>query len=356
MLEALERIENKFKFLSEELCKPEILADNNKLKEISKERSDLEDVVTAGDKYRQASVDLAEAEKLLEDEKDNDMREYLKEEKLRLEKLVAELEIEVKLLMLPKDPYAEKNILVEIRQGAGGEEAALFAAELMRMYLKFAERTGFKTEILDIHETELGGVKEVIFAVKGKGAYATLKFESGVHRVQRVPDTESSGRIHTSTVTVAVLPEAEDVDVEVNPADLRIDTYRSSGAGGQHVNKTDSAIRITHIPSNIVVTCQDERSQRQNREKAMRLLRSKLLEVAIREQQEKIDSARKLQVGKGDRSEKIRTYNFPQSRLTDHRIGYSMHNIEMIMEGALEPLFEALKNVEKEELLQEAGM
>lgn len=356
MLEALERIENKFKFLGDELCKPEVLADNNKLKELSKERSDLEDVVTAGSKYRQASAELAEVEKLLDDEKDNDMREYLKEEKLRLERLVAELETEVKVLMLPKDPYAEKNILVEIRQGAGGEEAALFAAELMRMYLKFAERTGFKTEILDIHETELGGVKEVIFAVKGKGAYSTLKFESGVHRVQRVPDTEASGRIHTSTVTVAVLPEAEEVDVEINPADLRIDTYRSSGAGGQHVNKTDSAIRITHIPTNLVVTCQDERSQRQNREKAMRLLRSKLLEIAIEEQQKKIDSARKLQVGKGDRSEKIRTYNFPQSRLTDHRIGFSLHNLEMVMEGALDPLFEALKNAEKEELLQEAGM
>jgi peptide chain release factor 1 len=355
MLESLVKIEEKYKNLSERLCDPEVLSDAQKVKELSKERSDLEDVVELGRKYRDLEKNIADAESMLELEEDVEMREYLRNEKFEMEKSLESLESEIVFAMLPKDPYADKNIIVEIRSGAGGGEAALFAGDLMRMYLKYAENNRFKTEILDIHETELGGIKEVIFSVKGKGAYSIFKFESGVHRVQRVPDTEASGRVHTSTATVAVLPEAEEVDVEINPNDLRVDTYRSSGAGGQHVNKTDSAIRITHMPTNLVVTCQDERSQRQNREKAMRLLRSRLLEIAIREQQEKIASSRKLQVGKGDRSEKIRTYNFPQSRITDHRINCSVHNIEMVMQGDLDELFTALQVAEREELLQEAG-
>ena len=355
MLEALDMIEEKFKHLNDELCKPEVLADSNRLKEVSKERSEMEDVVNLGRKYRKATEDLEEARQMSEMEEDPDMKSFLADEIERLEGDVEKLEQDIKLEMLPKDPYGDKNIIVEIRQGTGGDEAALFAANLMRMYLKFAEREKFKTEILDIHDTELGGVKEVSFSIKGKKVYSMMKFESGVHRVQRVPDTEASGRIHTSTATVAVLPEAEDVDVEIDPGDLRIDTYRSSGAGGQHVNKTDSAIRITHNPSGIVVACQDERSQRQNREKAMRLLRAKLLEIAIQKQQDEIASSRKLQVGTGGRSEKIRTYNYPQSRITDHRIGYSAYNLENVLEGDLYSLIEAMQSAEKEELLREAA-
>jgi peptide chain release factor 1 len=355
MLESLEKIEEKFNKINDQLCDPAILGDNQKFTELSKERSELEDIVALGKTYKETKANLEDAGNMLEIEEDPDMREYLRTEKHDLEKKLEKLEKEVIYAMLPKDPYADKNIIIEIRQGAGGGEATLFAGDLMRMYLRYAESVGFKTEILDIHDTELGGVKEVVFAVKGKGAYSKFKFESGVHRVQRVPDTEASGRIHTSTATVAVLPEAEEVDVDINPNDIRVDTYRSSGAGGQHVNKTDSAIRMTHMPSGIVVTCQDERSQRQNREKAMRLLRAKLLEIAIREQEEKIASSRKLQVGRGDRSEKIRTYNFPQSRITDHRINFSVHNIEMVMQGNLDDLFTALQEAEREELLAEAG-
>ncbi len=356
MLEALDRIEEKFQHLNDELCNPEVLGDSQRLKEISKERSHMEELVNLARQYRKAVSDQEEARQMSEMEEDPDMKSFLEDEIHRLEGEVEKLEQDIKFLMLPRDPYGDKNIIVEIRQGAGGDEAALFAANLMRMYMKFAEREGFKTEILDIHETELGGVKEVNFSIKGKSVYSLMKFESGVHRVQRVPDTEASGRIHTSTATVAVLPEAEEVDVEIDPGDLRVDTYRSSGAGGQHVNKTDSAIRITHNPTGIVVACQDERSQRQNREKAMRMLRAKLLEKAIRKQEEEIASSRKLQVGTGDRSEKIRTYNYPQTRITDHRIGYTAHNLEYVMEGDLYSLIDALKNAEKEELLREAGL
>jgi peptide chain release factor 1 len=355
MLESLERIEEKYQKINDQLCDPAVLSDTQKVTELSKERSDLEDIVALGRSYKETRANIEDATGMLEVEEDPDMREFLRNEKFELEKQLEKLEKEVIYAMLPKDPYGDKNIIVEIRQGTGGGEAALFAGDLMRMYLRYSENKGFKTEILDIHETELGGIKEVIFAIKGKGAYSKFKFESGVHRVQRVPDTEASGRIHTSTATVAVLPEAEEVDVEINPNDIRVDTYRSSGAGGQHVNKTDSAIRMTHAPSGIVVTCQDERSQRQNREKAMRLLRAKLLERAIQEQEEKIASSRKLQVGKGARSEKIRTYNFPQSRITDHRINFSVHNVEMVMQGDLETLFTALQEAEREELLEEAG-
>ncbi|MCE1247001.1 MAG: peptide chain release factor 1 [Firmicutes bacterium] len=355
MIEKLERLEEKFKSLTEQLCDPAVIADMDKYKQLSKERSDLDAVVALGVQYRDAVKNIEDADAMLEMEEDSSMREFLKEERHQHKEELKVIEKKILMELLPKDPYADRDIMVEIRQGAGGGEAAIFAGQLMRAYMKFAERKGFKTEILDIHETELNGIKEVIFSIKGRGVYPALKFESGVHRVQRVPDTEASGRVHTSTITVAVLPEAEDVDIEINQADLRIDTYRSSSAGGQHVNKTDSAIRITHIPSGVVVACQDERSQRQNREKAMRILRSRLLEQAIRKQEAEIASSRKSQVGSGDRSEKIRTYNFPQSRVTDHRISANFHNIEAIMEGGLDDIVEALQNAEKEEMLQAAG-
>lgn len=355
MLESLKRIEEKFKDINQKLCQPEVVSDPDKLKELSRARSELEEVVSLGKKYRKALSDLKDANAMLEIEEDEDMVQFLNEEKKRLEKLLKRLEEEISVALMPKDPHAHKNIIMEIRQGTGGEEAALFAGELMRMYLRYADNKGFKTEMLNVHETELGGIKEAIFSIKGKNAYQVFKYESGVHRVQRVPDTEASGRIHTSAATVAVLPEAEEVDVEIDPSDLRVDTYRASGAGGQHVNKTDSAIRITHKPTGIVVSCQDERSQRQNRDKAMKLLRAKLLEKAIMEQEEKISTRRKLQVGSGDRSEKIRTYNFPQSRVTDHRINFSMHNLESVLQGYLDPIFEALQKAEKEELLQEVA-
>lgn len=355
MLDKLIRLQEKYDNITQQLCDPAIVSDMEKYKQLSKERSDMEEVVSLGAKYREIQKQIEDAKALLEIEEDNEMREYLKEEIFEKEQELEKTTSNILLQLLPKDPYEDKNIIMEIRQGAGGKEAALFASELMRMYMKYAEIKRFKTEILDINETELDGIKEVVISIKGKRVYPALKFESGVHRVQRVPDTEASGRVHTSTVTVAVLPEAEEVDVEINPADLRIDTYRSSGAGGQHVNKTDSAIRITHIPSGIVVACQEERSQFQNRDKAMRILRSKLLEAARRKQEEEIASSRKTQVGTGERSEKIRTYNFPQSRITDHRISFNMYNLEAVLEGDLDKIVEALQNHEKEEMLKNAG-
>ncbi|MCD4785949.1 MAG: peptide chain release factor 1 [Candidatus Eremiobacteraeota bacterium] len=354
MLEKLKIIEDRHKKITEQLCQPEVLRDPNKLRDLSRGRSELDNIVNLAAKYREVLGNLEEAGTMLEVEEDPEMLEFLKDEKTSLEKELKDLEKKILLELIPKDPHAHKDIIMEIRQGAGGEEAALFGADLLRMYLKYAEKKGFKTEILDIHEKELGGIKEVVFSVKGKGAYRALKFESGVHRVQRVPNTEASGRIHTSTVTVAVLLEVEEVEVDINPTDLRVDTYRSSGAGGQHVNKTDSAVRLTHEPTGIVVACQDERSQRQNREKAMRILRAKIYEVALKEQERKIASSRKTQVGTGDRSEKIRTYNFPQSRVTDHRISLSLHNLEYALEGDLDVIIAALQKNEREEQLKAA--
>jgi peptide chain release factor 1 len=279
---------------------------------------------------------------MLEVEEDDELRQLIKEEIKLLEEKIERLEKELPLLLLPKDPNDEKNVIVEIRAGAGGEEAALFAAELMRMYQRYAERKGWKVEVLDINETGLGGVKEVVLRIEGKGAYSRLKYESGVHRVQRVPVTEAGGRIHTSTATVAVLPEVDEVEVEIRPEDLKIETMRASGHGGQHVNRTESAVRITHLPTGIVVSCQNERSQHQNKATALRILRAKLYELYQREQQEKIQKERRSQVGTGERSEKIRTYNFPQNRVTDHRIGLTVYNLPEVLDGDLDEFIDAL--------------
>lgn len=338
----LNLIEARYEELSEQLCRPEIASDPDKFKVLNKERTSLEEIVDTYRQYKQIQNSIDENKALLRYEEDPEMSDYVAAELEELNKKEADLKEKLYILLLPKDPNDEKDVIVEIRSGAGGDEAALFAGELFRMYCKYAEKCGWKTDILTSNMTGLGGVKEVAFSVSGKNVYSRMKYESGVHRVQRVPETESSGRVHTSTVTVAVLVEPEEVDVNINPVDLKIDTYRSSGAGGQHVNKTESAIRITHIPTGIVVACQDERSQHQNRDKAMRFLRAKLMEQEQIKHDFEVASERKQQVGSGDRSEKIRTYNFPQSRLTDHRIGLSLHNLEFIMEGDLDALIDAL--------------
>jgi len=348
----LEAMQTRLKTLEDELCLPEVIADLPRYRELARERSELEAPVGAFQRHRKLTTELDEAERMQAAEKEPELREYLTEEITRLKEALVALEEELTLMLTPRDPFADKNIIMEIRAGAGGEEAALFAGDLLKMYLRLAESRGWKTEIMNAHDTGLGGYKEVTFSIKGSEVYPQLKFESGVHRVQRVPVTEAGGRIHTSTVTVAVLPEAEEFDVEVNPTELRIDTYRSSGAGGQHVNKTDSAVRITHLPSGLVVACQDERSQHQNREKAMRILRAKLLEMRQREHEESIARERREQVGTGDRSEKIRTYNYPQSRVTDHRIGLSVQPLEDVMEGNLNRIIEGLRNDEHARLLK----
>lgn len=355
MIEKLATLETRYENLNGMLCDPNVLADQAELRRLAKERAELEEVVAAFREYRKTLQELEEARSLLKVEKDGEFKEYLHGEIQTLSCKKESLEQTLTELLLPKDPYADKNIFLEIRAGAGGEEAALFAAELFRMYSKYAEKMGWKTELMNLSPTELGGIKEAILSISGKNVYSNLKFESGVHRVQRVPATEASGRIHTSTVTMAVLVEPDEVEVQVNPADLRIDTYRSSGAGGQHVNKTDSAVRITHLPTGIVVACQDERSQHQNRDKAMRILRAKLLERQQRDQEMEIAKSRKMQVGTGERSEKIRTYNFPQSRVTDHRIGLTVHGIERILEGEIQEFIEALMMDERRRELEKVG-
>lgn len=348
-------LEARYRELETLLCSQEVLADSNRVRDLSRERSSLDESIACYSEYKKAKSELSEMEALSKTEKDPEMSRYVQSEKERLTEVLNQLEQKLTILLLPKDKNDGKNIFMEIRAGTGGEEAALFAAELLRMYTRYAEQQGWKTELVNLNNTGLGGVKEAIVSIQGREAWKRLKFESGVHRVQRVPHTESSGRVHTSTATVMVLPEVEDFEVVINEGDLKIDTYRASGAGGQHVNKTESAIRITHLPTGYVITCQDERSQRQNREKAMRVLRAHLHDEMLRKQQEAQGKLRKEQVGTGDRSEKIRTYNFPQSRITDHRAGFSVHNIPEVMDGDLSDLTENLQKWEREELLKTAG-
>ncbi|MBX6394292.1 MAG: peptide chain release factor 1 [Alicyclobacillaceae bacterium] len=354
MWEKLQAIEERYEDLSRRLCDPEVLADPAKLKAYSKEQADLEETVQTYRKYKQIVSALREAKEMFEERLDDEMREWVKKEVESLTAQKEELEAQLQVLLLPKDPNDDKNVIMEIRGAAGGEEASLFAADLFRMYTRYAERQGWRVEMVDAHPTDLGGFKEVIFTVQGRGAYSRLKFESGAHRVQRIPATESGGRIHTSTATVAVLPEVEEVEVEINEKDLRIDTFCSTGPGGQSVNTTQSAVRITHLPTGIVVSCQDEKSQLKNKEKAMKVLRARLYEKYRREQQEELAQTRKSQVGTGDRSERIRTYNFPQSRVTDHRIGLTLHKLDAILDGDLDEIVHALITAERVEKLKMA--
>ena len=343
MLDKLEKVEERFENVNEMLCDPDVVADIEKYKKLMREMKTLTPVVEKFREYKKTKETLDEAKMILEDSsQDKDFREMVEEEYIDAKENIAVIEEELKVLLLPKDPNDDKNVIVEIRGGAGGEEASLFAGVLYRMYSMYAETKGWKTEIMSANETELGGFKEVSFMIEGEGAFSRFKFESGVHRVQRVPETESQGRIHTSTVTVAVLPEAEDVDIEINPADLQIDTFRSSGAGGQHINKTESAIRITHIPTGTVVECQDERSQHKNKDKAMKILRSRILDEERRKQNDAIAGERKSQVGSGDRSERIRTYNYPQGRISDHRIGLTLYRLEAMLNGDIDELIDSL--------------
>lgn len=355
MFQKLDIFEKRYEELNTKLYDPDVAANADLYQEIMKELKSLEPIVEKYREYKEVQNTLDEAKQLLsENSADEDFKSMLDEEISSAKKTIDETTKELKILLLPKDPNDEKNVIVEIRAGAGGEEAALFCGVLFRMYSMYAERRGFKTELINVNETELGGYKEISFMVNGEGAYSRLKFESGVHRVQRVPDTESQGRIHTSTVTVAVLPEAEDVKYEINPSDLKIDTFRSSGAGGQHINKTSSAIRITHLPTGMVVECQDERSQFKNRDKAMKVLKSRLLSAEQQKQDSAIAAERKAQVGTGERNERIRTYNYPQGRVTDHRIGLTLHKIDDILNGSLDDLIDPLITADRAEKLKES--
>ena len=348
MISKLSGILERFNKLSDMVSDPEIIKDIELWQKYVKERAELEETANKYLEYKKFEEDGKSAEELLKSETDPEMKQMLEDEYYTCKKKLAEITDELKILLLPKDPDDNKNVIIEIRGGAGGEEAALFAYELYRMYVKYAESNRWKTEEIDSNETELGGIKEVVFSINGKGAYSKLKYESGVHRVQRVPDTESQGRIHTSTVTVAVLPEAEDVEIHIEEKDLKIDTFRSSGAGGQHVNKTESCIRMTHLPTGIVVTCQDERSQIKNREKAMKVMKSRLYDYYNTQYQNEYAANRKSQVGTGDRSERIRTYNFPQGRITDHRIGYTIYSLEDFLMGNISDMIEALAIADRE--------
>ncbi|KPK24822.1 MAG: peptide chain release factor 1 [Dehalococcoidia bacterium SG8_51_3] len=342
MLDRLERIEQRYRELDRQMSRPEVASDLKQLQELAQERAGLEEMVAKYREYKTASESLAETRAMLDDGSDEEMAELVKQEVASLEAEQERLLEELKLALLPKDPNDEKDIIVEIRAGAGGEEAGLFAADLFRMYSRYAQIKGWKIDVISVNETGVGGIREIIFEVKGRGAYSRLKYESGVHRVQRVPTTESSGRIHTSTATVAVLPKAEEVDIEVNPDDLKVDIFHSGGAGGQNVNKVATAVRMTHLPTGMVVVCQDERSQLQNKLRAMSVLRTRLLDIERRKQEEKITSERRSQVGTGDRAEKIRTYNFPQDRISDHRINLTVRNLPRVLEGELDELVDAL--------------
>ncbi len=352
MNERLESLLQRYKEVCTLIEDPEIVKDQNKYREVMKEYSHLSEIASAQDKIEKLSAQIEDANSIIHNEKDQEMRELAKEELKDLEDQFTIAEDQLKFLLIPKDPLDEKNIIMEIRAGTGGDEAALFAADLYRMYSRFAETKGWKFEIMDSNETELGGYKEIIFSINGNNVYENLRYESGVHRVQRVPATEGSGRIHTSAVTVAVLPEADETEINIHPEDLRIDVMRAGGPGGQCVNTTDSAVRITHLPSGIVVHCQDEKSQIKNKAKAMRILRARIYEMEEAKAQSERAEARKSQIGSGDRSERIRTYNFPQNRLTDHRINLTLYKLDLIMQGDVEELFDALKLSAREELLK----
>jgi len=353
MLEKLQNLEDKYEELTKLMSDPEVINNPAEFQKYAKAQADLVEIVETFRNYKKVTQELDESKEMLKEKLEPELEEMVKAEIADLQEKKEKLETDLKILLLPKDPKDEKNVIMEIRAGAGGDEAGLFGAELYRMYTRYAENKGWKTEIMSAHYTDVGGFKEVIFLIEGKGAYSRLKYESGVHRVQRVPVTESGGRIHTSTATVAVLPEAEEVDVEIDPNDLRIDVFCSSGPGGQSVNTTQSAVRITHIPTGLVVSCQDEKSQHKNKEKAMKVLRARLLEKAQAEQMGELAEARRSQVGTGDRSERISTYKFPQGRVTDHRIGLTLHKLDQILMGEIDEIIDALITTDQAEKLKQ---
>lgn len=351
MLDKLQSLADRYEKLSELLCDPDVVNDTKKLRDYSKEQSDLQEAYSAYNEYKTVLVQWNDAKAMQHEKLDADMREMVKLEIEELSERKDELEEQIRILLLPKDPNDSKNVIVEIRGAAGGDEAALFAGDLYRMYSRYAETKGWKTEIIDANENDLGGFKEVIFTVNGNGAFSKLKYESGAHRVQRIPTTESGGRIHTSTSTVAILPEAEEVEVDIQDNDVRVDLFCSSGPGGQSVNTTQSAVRLTHLPTGIVVSCQDEKSQHKNKDKAMKVLRARILDKMQKEEQEKYAGERKSKVGTGDRSERIRTYNFPQSRITDHRIGLTLHKLDQVLGGDMDEVIDALVLADQAEQL-----
>ena len=353
MIDRLQKVEDRFREIESQLGDPSVVANVDRFTKLTRELATLEPIVKKFRDYKKILAQIDEDKILIETADDDELKTIAAEELTELKKSKAEFDKELPVLLLPRDPNDDKNVIVEIRGGVGGEEAALFAGDLFRMYTRYAERQGWRVDIVDSNPTTIGGFKEISFTVDGHGAYSKMKYESGTHRVQRVPVTESSGRIHTSAVTVAVLPEAEDVDVEINPNDLRIDTYCASGAGGQYVNRTETAIRITHLPTGIVVQCQDEKSQLKNKEKAMRVLRARVKDLAVREQNEAIAADRKNQVGSGDRSERIRTYNFPQGRVTDHRVGLTLHKLDAVLNGDLDEIISALITADQSKRLTE---
>lgn len=355
MLEKLKTLEEYYHLLEEKLSDVEIIKKQQEWRKYTREHAALAETVEAYRRLKKVRSDLCEAEELLQEKPEEEMVLFLKEEIASLSEENVRLEEEIKVLLLPRDPNDDKDVIIEIRAGAGGEEAALFASDLLKMYLRFSEGKAWQAEVLSSHPTDIGGFKEIIFSIRGQGAYSLLKYERGVHRVQRIPSTESGGRIHTSTATVAVLPEAEEVELEINPQDLRVDTFCSTGPGGQSVNTTQSAVRITHLPTNTVVSCQDEKSQLKNRDKAMRVLRARLLDRIIEEQQQEEAQERRSQVGTGDRSERIRTYNFPQNRVTDHRIGLTLHKLDQVLQGDLAAITEALIAHDRAEQLKKAN-
>ena len=354
VFERLQKIEERYEDLGSLMSDPEVMADHTRWQQYVKSHADLQDIVNVYREYKQVNQEASDAKELLKDKLEDDFREMVELELAELTEKKENLEQKMKLLLLPKDPNDDKNVILEVRAGTGGEEAALFAGDLFRMYTRYAEKQGWRTEVLDSNYTDIGGFKEVVCMIEGKGAYSRLKFESGVHRVQRVPSTESGGRIHTSAATVAVLPEAEEVEVDINANDLRIDVFCSTGPGGQSVNTTQSAVRITHLPSGLVVSCQDEKSQHKNKDKAMRVLRARLKDLAELEQRSELASTRKSMVGSGDRSERIRTYNFPQNRITDHRIGLTTHRMPAVLMGEMDEIIDALITTDQADRLRNA--